>query len=218
MCGRYVQSKAYRDYQRCVRAVARGGETSERRSWNVAPSTTSLVAMKEGTDLVLQRLTWGLLGANGLISNARVETASEKPTFRSAWRESRGIVPVDGWYEWQTDLNGRKQPYFFTPPGGEPVLLSALIQGDRFTLITTETHSALRAVHTRRPAAIPLDRVEQWCDPGAAWTPEELQAALVPEDAYQQVAVGTGVNSTRHDGPELISPRKPQLSQAGFSF
>lgn len=218
MCGRYVQIRARKEYERYVRTLRPARKTAEERPrWNIAPSTTSWVISAEADGFAVDRLTWGIEGTHGLLSNARLETAADKPAFRDAWAASRVLVPVEGWYEWQSGLD-QKQPFYFTPPEGEPVLLAALRKGDRFTLLTGGTRGALRTVHTRRPAALPLSRAEEWCDFKSVWTPEKLEAALVAEGVYLQIPVGSEVNSTRNDGPQLIEHRKPQLKQAALSF
>ena len=44
-------------------------------------------------------MKWGYTGKTLLI-NARVETASEKPTFRDDWKSHRCIVPASYYFEW----------------------------------------------------------------------------------------------------------------------
>ena len=39
-------------------------------------------------------------GSNIAVINARMETASKKPTFRGASIHSRCIIVASGWYEW----------------------------------------------------------------------------------------------------------------------
>jgi putative SOS response-associated peptidase YedK len=45
--------------------------------------------------------------------NARAETVAEKPMFRGAFKRTRCLIPVSGYYEWQ-DMPGGKQPWYFT--------------------------------------------------------------------------------------------------------
>ena len=209
MCGRYAQSKSWRAYQRYLRAVRAVGPIEDRPSWNVAPSTTSLVVRTVRDDLIFDRLRWGIAGLSGLITNARIETCAEKPAFRDLWRTARAIVPIEGWYEWRTQ-GAIKQPFYFVPRTDGPVLLVALQRDDCFTLVTSETNGPLREVHTRRPVAISAERAEDWCDQSRAWSTEELTEALIPEESFQRIPVGPAVNSSRNDGPQLIEPAELQ--------
>ncbi len=62
---------------------------------------------------------WGLIPAwasepdIGIRSiNARSETASQLPAFGESFRHRRCLVPADGFYEWTTSPEGRKQPFW----------------------------------------------------------------------------------------------------------
>src|SRR5215475_1874100 len=53
-------------------------------------------------------LRWGLIPSWAkdpkiayTLLNARSETAAEKPSFRSAFKSRRCLIPADGFYEWQ---------------------------------------------------------------------------------------------------------------------
>ena len=56
--------------------------------------------------------------------NARAETVTEKPFFREAFKRTRCLIPVSGYYEWQDTPSG-KQPYYFTARDGSPALTIA---------------------------------------------------------------------------------------------
>ena len=44
--------------------------------------------------------------------NTRYESLLEKKTFTSAFKNSRCLIPISGWYEWKEE-DGIKQPYYF---------------------------------------------------------------------------------------------------------
>ncbi|MEX2291681.1 MAG: SOS response-associated peptidase family protein [Mycobacteriales bacterium] len=55
-------------------------------------------------------------GAARLI-NARRETVTRTPAFRTAYARRRCLLPADGYDEWQVD-GTRKQPWFLSSPDG----------------------------------------------------------------------------------------------------
>ncbi len=105
--------------------------TSERPNlrarYNVAPTQTVPIVRRkhesEGRELVLTR--WGLIpgwAKDAKIGyktiNARAETVATMPSFRSAFRKRRCLIPADGFYEWQK-VDGGKQPMLIQLKGGE---------------------------------------------------------------------------------------------------
>src|SRR5690625_2225142 len=94
-----------------------------RPRYNIAP-TQSVTAILNGDGRRAGFLRWGLIPSwakdpaigNRMI-NARGETVAEKPSFRTALRRRRCLIPADGFYEWQA-RNGRKQPVRFTAAKG----------------------------------------------------------------------------------------------------
>ena len=50
--------------------------------------------------------------------NTRGESVADKPSFCAAFRRRRCIVPINGFYEWQT-VAGNKQPFYIHPVGEE---------------------------------------------------------------------------------------------------
>ncbi|GAA1169258.1 SOS response-associated peptidase [Nesterenkonia xinjiangensis] len=103
-----------------VDASPAGPEQSWRVSWNVAPTSTVPILVERyeegadeaGTHAGRQReihpARWGLLprwaetaAFSSKTFNARSETVVSKPSFRSAVRRRRCVVPVQGYYEWK---------------------------------------------------------------------------------------------------------------------
>ncbi|MCU6479021.1 SOS response-associated peptidase [Arthrobacter sp. A2-55] len=106
MCGRFVMPRASADLVSIFHAAgAKGPEVMP--SWNVAPTqrinivTERLLPDAAETQRMVETARWGLVpvwakdtkGAARLI-NARSETVTEKPSFRSAAARRRGLVPA----------------------------------------------------------------------------------------------------------------------------
>jgi putative SOS response-associated peptidase YedK len=83
-----------------------------------------------GRELTWMR--WGFIpswakdpNSGPLLINARSETAAEKPAFRSAFKNSRCLIPVDGFYEWKK-TGAKKQPYHIRREDDRPFAFAGL--------------------------------------------------------------------------------------------
>src|SRR5918998_1491873 len=160
-------------------------------NFNVAPTQSVAVVVAEGGKRRLETLRWGLVPSwaddpeiGSRMINARSETAPEKPSFRSAFRRRRCLIPADGFYEWKR-LNGSKQPYYFRIDGGRPFAFAGLWENwnkdgeiRSCAILTTTANDLVEEVHERMPVILPRDHYDAWLDPGAE--EEELAALLVP--------------------------------------
>lgn len=137
MCGRYVLKSAPRRIREQLGIEDAWGETSRGEDWwrprfNIAPQQDALVVVERGGHRYLEMMRWGLIPpwadgpsiGNRLI-NARSETASTKPAFRSAFRSHRCVVPADGFYEWQARASG-KQPLYIHRKDDQLLALAGL--------------------------------------------------------------------------------------------
>ena len=176
--------------------------------YNVAPTQSVPIVIEPGA--VTAR--WGLVpswektfSTRYPTYNARLETAREKPSFRSAWKKSRAcLIPVGGFYEWRKE-GSVKQPYFIHKP--DDLLVFAGLWGqwnDRisFTILTTKSRGNITLLHQRMPVMLNCADAAQWLRQGTD-APDILQCSTVFEtiDFY---AVSTRVNASVRDGPELI--------------
>lgn len=99
--------------------------------YNIAPTQDILTVRVDPSDGRRREafLRWGLIPSwskapvsGPPMINARAETLSEKPTFRTAYRFRRCLIPADGFYEWQQSAGGgrgKKQPFYIHRPDQE---------------------------------------------------------------------------------------------------
>lgn len=149
--------------------------------------------------------------------NARAATVATKPAFRQAFRERRGLVLADGFYEWQKPAP-RKQPFSIRLRDGQPFAFAGLWERwsppegqpvDSCTLLTTGANDLIRPLHLRMPVILAPAGYDLWLDPSPHEV-EHLQSLLQPYPAEEMIAypVSTRVNSPAHDSPECITPVK----------
>ena len=206
MCGRYVQTKRARDHARLL-AIHKETEAPRPETWNLAPSTRSLVVRAKQDGLTSSWLSWGFQSspvATVKPINARIETAASKQLFREAWKTRRCVIPADGWYEWQLTRNG-KQPYYFYQKNSEPLFFAGLWAGETFAILTTAAEGDLARIHDRRPLAFGVERGRGWIEQLPQSEGSVVARAIPPEEIIFH-PVSTVVSSPRHDSPELIQP------------
>jgi putative SOS response-associated peptidase YedK len=151
-----------------------------------------------------------------LLVNARVETMSEKPAFRDALKHGRCIIPASGYYEWHTNPDKTKQPYYITMEDGRPMALAGLYASwmgpngeeiDSVATITVAANAQLSEVHDRMPAILEGEAIDHWLNVRDVRAHEAGQLALpLPDGALKFHPVSTRVNSARDDDPGLIEP------------
>jgi putative SOS response-associated peptidase YedK len=200
-------------------------------SYNIAPSQMVNVILSEMRSAAqmperlerLHRFRWGLIPswakdakiAYKLI-NARSETVAEKPSFRSAFKHRRCLIPTDGFYEWQHAEDGKatKKPYFFNLNDRNPFALAGLwerwesAEGEAIescTILTTKANDILKPIHDRMPVILDSKDWDVWLDPKFE-NKSELQELLVPYPAKMMTSrsVSIKVNSPKHNSPECI--------------
>lgn len=226
MCGRFVQKTPLNKLQTDF------GFSSEdidyTPGFNIAPGRAAL-AVLSGEDRRGGILRWGLVPAwakdeniGYKMFNARSETIAEKTAFKGLLESRRCVIPADGFYEWQKDAPGGKQPYFFELEGGAPLALAGLWdewqgpQGLRltsFTIVTTRANGLVSRIHERMPVILGDDALAVWLgnEPPAAGSLLELLKPY-PEARMTSRQVSRRVNSAANDGPELLEPAPRQDS------
>jgi putative SOS response-associated peptidase YedK len=221
MCGRFTQQRPASELAEIFAAEPLADDPGAR--FNVAPTDDALVVVQREERRAITAYRWGLiphwaadLKTGSRMFNARAETITTSPAFRSAFHRRRCLVPVDSFYEWKREGKVR-QPFNIERTDGRPLVLAGLWAGWKdpdtetvrrtFTIVTTSPNEAVAELHDRMPVILPDDRWERWLDPSPA-DPSELIGLLQPTDevALRIYAVNRDVNDVRRDGPELIEP------------
>ncbi|MBX7270860.1 MULTISPECIES: SOS response-associated peptidase [Stutzerimonas stutzeri subgroup] len=204
MCGRYALFRWSQDF-----AALPGFPSDQQPHWSLAPGASVLLLRQVDAQLQLSRVRWGLTPAwltdlTRTPAQARAETISEQPMFREAFRQRRGLLPANGFYEWRGAA--RKRPYWMTSEGSLGYFAALWeaypVQGHTYLSAAVVT---LPAATLRRPLMLDEAGQAAWLDPE---TPlETLQALLAqPQPALRERPLATVVNDPRIDGPECLTP------------
>jgi putative SOS response-associated peptidase YedK len=164
---------------------------------NIAPGQQVMAITHEDHKNRLVGYRWGLIPSwakdpsiGNKMCNARSETVSEKPSFKSAFQKRRCLIPADGFYEWQK-LGKVKKPFLFSLGSNQPFGLAGLYETFRpidkepvhtCTIITTASNELIRPIHERMPVIVPKDRESFWMDPDNRQQ-QELLSLLKPYPA-----------------------------------
>jgi putative SOS response-associated peptidase YedK len=238
MCGRMVLTRSASELA-AEFSLAEIAELMPR--YNIAPSQPiGVIRVDAEGQRDLSLLHWGLIPSwakdraigNRMI-NARAETAAEKPSFRTALRRRRCIVPADGFYEWQqvaaesaagAEAKGGKKPkparipHLFKRPDGASLAIAGLWETwtdretgehvESCTLLTTEANALVRPIHHRMPVILESPDWALWLDPRETEA-EAVLGLLVPAspDRLNHYAVSSHVNDPRNEDPSCIVPR-----------
>ena len=135
-------------------------------------------------DESLQQMRWGLLpnwfkGANwkefaSKTLNARIETCTEKASFKHLINSKRCLVPSSGFFEWQT-AGKLKIPYFIADPKQAIFSIAGIYDSwldhatgaieNTFTIFTTEANPLMAEIHNtkkRMPLILATNEEDSW--------------------------------------------------------
>ncbi len=191
-------------------------------NYNVAPTQNVLAVTNEQPDTAVE-LRWGLvpswakdLSIGAKMINARAETISEKPAFRTAFKRRRCLIPANGFYEWHKNEDGTKTPMYIHLDDRDIFAFAGLWEVRRSdegevlrtcTIITTNANTFMESIHDRMPVILHREDYATWLTPGEA-DPGMLKSLLLPYDEAAMAAypVSKAVNRAGYSSPELIQP------------
>ena len=231
MCGRIaIYSPPARMASFLDAALAPEVDPEGHPSWNIGPTRRIAgVSAQEGKRL-LDRYRWGLIPSwakdisfGVKTFNARAETVAEKPSFRSAYKHRRLLVPIDGFYEWDRSVTPKPQPHFFARQDGNPLVLAGLFETwsdpanpdapplATATVITTSAGDDMDGIHDRMPVVLEQETFDLWLSDDES----ELDGVAgllhaAKKGTLVHHAVDRAVGNVRNDGPELLDCPTPE--------
>jgi len=233
MCCRVAQGSGRDKVKKKMKA--RGDTLTITPRLNLAPTQDALVAVQASGDVRLEAMRWGLIppwardkSIGAKLANARAETIDEKPSFRQPFRRQRCLLPVDGYYEWESRPGG-KQPVYYSMRDGDLFCLAGLWetwttpeQTDEpelpglgqaqaetlctFTVITTTPNRLAKRVHDRMPVIVHPADYGNWLSPESKAA--DLKRLLRPfdDEPMQEHYVTPLMNNPRFEAPACIEP------------
>jgi putative SOS response-associated peptidase YedK len=219
MCGRYTLRTP-------IDVLAEGFEIEEYPSsstpnYNVAPTQEVAAVVEEDEKRKLALFHWGLIPSwakdpaiGNKTINARAETVSEKPSFRSAFKKRRCLIIADGFYERKKTDDG-KQPYHIKMQDDLPFAFAGLWKvWDKYgeeiysnTIITTKANDLMSEIHHRMPVILHPEDYGLWLDPDFD-DKEALMSVLrpYPADVMEAYPVSRRVNKPSTNEPSVLEP------------
>ena len=233
MCCRVAQGSGRDKVKKKMKA--RGDTLTITPRLNLAPTQDALVAVQASGDVRLEAMRWGLIppwardkSIGAKLANARAETIDEKPSFRQPFRRRRCLLPVDGYYEWESRPSG-KQPVYYSMRDGDLFCLAGLWetwttpeQTDEpevpglgqaqaetlctFTVVTTTPNRLAKRVHDRMPVIVHPADYGNWLSPESKAA--DLKRLLRPfdDEPMQEHYVTPLMNNPRFEAPACIEP------------
>ena len=156
---------------------------------NISPTQPVVTITQDHQKRHFQLMRWGFIPSwvkdpadFPLLFNARSESVSEKPAFRTAIRHRRCLIPASGFYEWLND--GKvKVPFLIEMKDRSPLALAGIWETysggdgseiDTVAIITTSANAEVAPLHNRMPAIISPPDFSLWLDSSAPNLTEAL--------------------------------------------
>jgi len=225
MCGRYALSAAISDIAQEF-STNSAPELSLPADWNIKPTNDVYIIKNQAIEIA----SWGMIAhwsksddeaakSQSSAINARSESVHEKPTFKSAFRSNRCLLPATGYYEWASELGKykTKQPIYISRDDNKLLAFTGIFQSwtspsgrviQSVAIITRQAVGQLALVHSRMPVFLPRDRWADWMNPKINDVAKIRSLMDIPNpDANLGFhPVSSAVNSITGSGPGLIEP------------
>ena len=218
MCGKFVQMK---DWEAMVELAELVLRTSHGLSETITPMrVASVIRVNADGKREVARMRWGFVPANAADQNigaqfihARAETIEEKPTYRDAFFNRRGLVIVRTFNEGKEITPTKTEQHVITPRDGKPLAIAVIWERWRklplesFAMVTTAANALIGTITDRMPAVIAPEHWGRWLGEEPA-SVDELKAILKPYEGDWDMEAAARAKSP--------APKKPSAQQELF--
>jgi putative SOS response-associated peptidase YedK len=181
MCGRFNVKTNANEFATLFDKIKFQDELPE-PNFNIAPTDVAAVVAFQDGERISSNHRWGLIPSwakdikfGYKTINARSETADTKPSFRSAFKKRRCLIPASGYYEWKKLDAKTKQPFNIQMQSDNLFAMAGLWESwtnptdqqriNSFTILTTDSNELTADVHDRMPVILDPTDFEVWLDP-----------------------------------------------------
>lgn len=208
-------------------ALASGVPKGIKPHYNISPVQSVPVVVSVDGKNEMQLMKWGFIpkGASNANSvfryktfSARSEGIFDKPTWQTAIRSNRCLIPANGFYEWKKTSNST-QPFYIHPTDqtvfGFAGLYSSWTDPEgkvwgTCSIVTTNSGAESDSTPSRLPVIVHQEDEADWLNPEIDDI-NVLYRIMRPYDLDKLLAikVGDDINSTKIDMPRLIEKISP---------
>ena len=210
MCNRYANRVSYRQYVEefsetripLVSPLPSSAPNLEPRD-NIFPTERAPVLRPVDGGLELAELRWGLIPWfhkgpvkqwKPLTTNARSETITTTPSFRSAFLRRRCLIPASSFYEWTGEKRGKTKwslriegADWFCFAGVWDRAHTADGEIESYALVTAPPSPSFEKYHDRQPLILRREEYTAWLDSPAA--AQDLFATPRPDCLVAEAAI-----------------------------
>ena len=183
MCGRYYMSDdtIWEIERRIGVRISQLWRELRDGTRDICPSQYAIILRAEKDYFNAEKMRWGFPGfqGNGLLINARAESALQKKTYRDSMLNRRCVIPAKGFYEW----NSAKEKFVFESTENPVLFLAGCYnwfeserdssavrstgtagnqREERFVILTTEARGRAAQIHERMPLLLRAEEVRTW--------------------------------------------------------
>ena len=204
-------------------ALANGVPKGVKPHYNISPVQTVPVVVSRDGKNEMELMKWGFIPSGAPNANsvfryktfsARSEGIFDKPTWQTAIRSSRCLIPANGFYEWKKTAD-KKQPFYIHPTDQSTFAFAGLYstwtdpednEWGTCSIITTNSGAESDMTPSRLPVIVHPDDEADWLNPEISDI-NTLYKIMRPydPDLLEIIKVGDDINSTKIDKPHLIT-------------